>query len=616
MVQPQQKRKLLGEMLMEEGLLTRVQLDNALAEQRKHGGRLGAILKNLGYVTDQDIIKVLGKQMGIQHQSLSSVVIDQDAVKLIPETLARRHQTIPIFKKDKVLTVAMVDPLNVFAIDDLKQTTGLEIQPVVSTESDVLKAIDRFYSVTSSVEEVLKGMEDYRVGPERRSGQERRGEVDRRLGEGSEEGPYWIDPQGQSIPLARRLSTVSPSTGGVVGGDETTLELQRVAEDAPIIKLVNIIIAQAVREGASDIHVEPEEEVLRVRYRVDGMMHEVMSPPRNLHTGVASRIKIMADLDIAERRIPQDGRIRMRVGEKVIDIRLSTLPTVYGEKIVMRLLDKQSVLFGLEELGFDPDNLVKFKQMIRRPYGLILVTGPTGSGKTTTLYAALNGIHSVEKNIVTIEDPVEYQLKGVNQVQVNLKVGVTFATGLRSILRQDPDIIMIGEIRDRETATIAVQAALTGHLVFSTLHTNDAPGAIARLVDIGVESFLMTSSLSGVVAQRLVRKVCSHCKKSYNPEAGLLKELGLHGKKLTFVRGEGCQECRGSGYSGRVAIFELLTLDESIRHLIVSRASASQIRNKARETGFKQLRHDGLLKAVSGLTTLEEVIRVTQEIEE
>jgi type IV pilus assembly protein PilB len=616
MVQPPQKRKLLGEMLIEEGLLTKAQLENALSEQRKHGGRLGAILKNLGYVTDQDIIKVLGKQMGIQHQSLANIVIDQEAVSLVPETLARRHQTIPLFKKDKVLTVAMVDPLNIFAIDDLKQATGFEIQPVVSTEVDVLKAIDRYYGVTSSVEEVLKGMEDDRLEPDRRTGQDRRGGLDRRVREGREEGPYWIDPQGQSVPAARRLTTPAALPTGSVGNDETALALQRVAEDAPTIKLVNIMIAQAVREGASDIHVEPEEEVLRIRYRVDGVMHEMMSPPKNVHAGVTSRIKIMADLDIAERRIPQDGRIRMRVGEKIIDIRLSTLPTVFGEKIVMRLLDKQSVLLGLEELGFDPDSLAKFKQMIRRPYGLILVTGPTGSGKTTTLYAALNSINSVEKNIVTIEDPVEYQLKGINQVQVNVKVGVTFATGLRTILRQDPDIIMIGEIRDRETATIAVQAALTGHLVFSTLHTNDAPSAITRLIDIGVEPFLISSSLSGVVAQRLVRKICDHCKKSCSPDSRLIKELGLQGKKLNFLRGEGCQECRGTGYSGRIALFELLTMDESIRQLTVSRSSASQIRNKAREAGFKQLRHDGLVKAVSGYTTLEEVLRVTQEIEE
>lgn len=323
----------------------------------------------------------------------------------------------------------------------------------------------------------------------------------------------------------------------------------------------------------------------------------------------------MANLDIAERRIPQDGRIQMKVGKKQIDMRLSTLPTVFGEKIMMRLLDIRSVLIGLGELGFAPDSLAEYQQMILRPYGLILVTGPTGSGKTTTIYSALSSINSIEKNIVTIEDPVEYQIKGINQVQVNAKVGVTFATGLRSILRQDPNIIMIGEIRDRETATIAVQAALTGHLVLSTLHTNDAPGAIARLIDIGVEPFLISSSLMGVVAQRLVRKICASCRKAYTPVPDVLNDLGRQGEKLSFMRGQGCQECRGTGYSGRIALFELLSMNESIRHLTVSRASAAQIRSQAQETGFKRLREDGLQKAIQGLTTLEEVFRVAQDIE-
>lgn len=598
-------------MLIAEGLLTQEQLDHALREQKKQGGRLGAILKGLGYVTDQDIIKALGKQMGIKHQTLANVGIEEAAVKLVPETLARRYQTIPLFKKDRVLTVAMVDPLNVFAIDDLKQVTGFEIEPVVSTESDVLKAIDRYYSMTANVEEVLKDIDDYYILSDRRAGKERRGTTDRRSGivEGTGEGPYWIDPQGQSL-----TSLKPPDTSGSEGAEAAT-ELQRVAQDAPIIKLVNIMIAQAVREGASDIHVEPEEEALRVRYRVDGVMREVMSPPKNLHTGVISRLKIMANLDIAEKRIPQDGRVRMRIGEKTIDIRLSTLPTVFGEKIVMRLLDKQGGLLGLDELGFMKDMRAKFQQMIRKPYGLILVTGPTGSGKTTTLYSALNSINSTEKSIVTIEDPVEYQLKGINQVQVNTKVGVTFASGLRSVLRQDPDVVMIGEIRDRETATIAIQAALTGHLVFSTLHTNDSPGAIARLIDIGVEPFLISSSLIGIVAQRLVRKICARCTKPYSPDPALMKDLGLQLKKSAFMRGEGCQECRGTGYSGRIAIFELLTMDDTIRHLAVSKASASQIRAQALQAGFTQLRHDGLLKASQGLTTLEEILRVTQEIE-
>ena len=605
-------------MLIAEGLLTKEKLDNAIREQRKSGGRLGSVLKSLGYVTDQDIIMVLGKQMGIQHQVLSSVAIEEDAVKLVPETLARRHQTIPLFVKDKVLTVAMVDPLNVFAMDDLKEATGFEIQPVVSTEADVLKAIDRYYNVTASVEEVLRVIDDDRPGTDRRSGQERRGGQDRRLGETSEGGPYWINPQGQSLAHDRRSTSTSAaggSGGTLVGGEEATLDLQRGAEDAPIIKLVNLIIAQAVREGASDIHVEPEAEVLRVRYRVDGLLHEVMSPPRDLHAGVVSRIKIMANIDIAERRIPQDGRIQMNVGKKQIDLRLSTLPTVFGEKIMMRLLDKRSVVIGLGELGFAPDNLAKYQQMIQRPYGLILVTGPTGSGKTTTIYAALSSINSIEKNIVTIEDPVEYQIKGINQVQVNAKVGITFATGLRSILRQDPNIIMIGEIRDRETATIAVQAALTGHLVLSTLHTNDAPGAIARLIDIGVEPFLISSSLMGVLAQRLVRKICAYCRKAYTPVPDVLKDLGRQGEKLSFMRGQGCQECRGTGYSGRIALFELLSMNDTIRQLTISRASAAQIRSQAQETGFKRLCDDGLQKAIHGLTTLEEVFRVAQDIE-
>lgn len=562
---PQQKRKLLGEMLIAEGLLSHEQLERALAEQKQHGGRIGAVLKALGFVTEEDIIKVLGKQMGVQHMALTSVIIDPEVVKIIPETLARRHQAVPLFKKERVLTLAMVDPLNVFAIDDIRRATGMEIQPVVSTEGDVLKAIDRYYSVTSTMQEAVRE----------------------------------ADVQG--------FGTAE---------EDQVIDLQRIAEDTPVIKLVNTMIAQAVREGASDIHIEPDAEVLRIRYRVDGLLHEVMTPPRHLQAGVTSRIKIMADLDIAEKRVPQDGRIQMKVGEKDIDIRLATLPTIFGEKIVMRLLDKASLLLGLEELGFSQETLKKFKKMITRPYGLLLVTGPTGSGKTTTLYSVLSSINSPEKNIITIEDPVEYQIKIVNQVQVNPKVGITFANGLRSILRQDPDIIMVGEIRDRETATIAIQAALTGHLVFSTLHTNDAAGAITRLVDIGVEPFLVASSIIGIVGQRLVRKICTRCKQSYTPTPDLLKSLGLGDRKeITFMKGTGCPDCRGTGYSGRIGLFELLALDELIRNLVVAKASSSGIRIAAQKAGFVGLREEGLLKALKGVTTLEEVLRVTQEIE-
>ncbi|HXC61916.1 MAG TPA: ATPase, T2SS/T4P/T4SS family [Nitrospiria bacterium] len=562
---PQQKRKMLGEMLVAENLLSHDQLERALAEQRQHGGRVGTILKSLGFVTEEDIIKALGKQMGIQHMVLTSVIIDPEMIKIIPEILARRHQAIPLFKKDKVLTLAMADPLNVFAIDDIRHATGMEVQPVVSTEGDVLKAIDHYYSGTSMMREAVRE----------------------------------ADVQGFG----------TPEVGQVI-------DLQRMADDTPVIKLVNTMIAQAVREGASDIHVEPDAEVLRIRYRVDGLLHEVMTPPRNLQAGVTSRIKIMADLDIAEKRVPQDGRIQMKVAEKDIDIRLSTLPTIFGEKIVMRLLDKGNLLLGVDQLGFSPEALKKFKKMITRPYGLLLVTGPTGSVKTTTLYSVLKSINSFEKNVITIEDPVEYQVKMVNQVQVNPKAGITFANGLRSILRQDPDIIMVGEIRDRETATIAIQAALTGHLVFSTLHTNDAAGAITRLVDIGVEPFLVASSIIGIVGERLVRKICVHCKQSYSPSPDLLKSLGLGDRKeITFMRGAGCQNCRGTGYSGRIGLFELMAMDETIRNLVVAKTSTSGIRIAAQKAGHVGLREEGLLKALQGITALEEVLRITQEIE-
>lgn len=569
MPQPQQKRKMLGEMLIAEGLISREQLDRALAEQKLHGGRIGTLFRSMGFVTEEDIIKVLGKQMGIQPVTLSSIIIDPDVVKIIPETLARRHQVIPLYKRDRMLTLAMVDPLNVFAIDDLRRATGLEIQPAVSSETEVMRAIDRFYSATSTMEEAAKeaDVQGYGVMPE-----------------------------------------------------EQVIDLQRIGDDTPMIKLVNTMITQAVREGASDIHIEPDADVLRIRYRVDGILREVMTPPRNLQAGVVSRIKIMADLDIAEKRVPQDGRIQMKVGEKDVDIRLSTLPTIFGEKLVMRLLDKSSVLLGLEELGPTTDILAKFEKMIRRPYGLLLVTGPTGSGKTTTLYAALNRISSVERNVVTIEDPVEYQLKYINQVQVNTKTGVTFANGLRAILRQDPDVVMVGEIRDTETATIAIQAALTGHLVLSTLHTNDAAGAVARLLDMGAEPFLVASSLIGVMAQRLVRKVCIHCKGPFTPTPDLIKSLNLEklmsgNREIRLVKGAGCQPCRNTGYSGRIGIYELLPIDESIRSLIVSKASSTTIRNQAIQAGFSGLRLHGLAAALKGFTTLEEVLRVTQEIE-
>jgi type IV pilus assembly protein PilB len=559
MALPQQKRKRIGEMLIAEGLLTPEQLAAALEEQRRHGGRIGAILKSLGFVTEEGIIRTLGRQTGIPHQVLSTVIIDADVVKLVPELLARRHQAIPLYKKGGMLTLAMVDPLNVVALDDIGRATGLEIQPVVATEQDVMRAIERQYGMSSTIQEAVKNLEP--------------------------------------------LEVEEPSAA----------DAERLAEDTPVVKFVTTIITQAVHECASDIHIEPDMDVLRVRHRVDGILQEVTTAPKGLQGGVLSRVKIMADLDISERRVPQDGRIQMKVGERDIDLRVSTLPTIYGEKVVLRILDKRQGIVKLPDLGFAPETFEIVKRLVARPYGLFLVTGPTGSGKTTTLCAALNTINTMARNIVTIEDPVEYQLKIVNQVQVNAKAGVTFATGLRSILRQDPDVIMIGEIRDRETATIAIQAALTGHLVFSTLHTNDAPSAIARLIDIGVEPYLIASSLVGVVAQRLVRKICPTCRKPATVPPDAFKGIVPETADGAPAKGAGCSGCRHTGYSGRIGLFELLTVTDALRDLVINRAPASLLKNAALQGGYVPLRQAGMAKAACGITTLEEVYRVTQE---
>ncbi|MEO6665951.1 MAG: ATPase, T2SS/T4P/T4SS family [Nitrospiria bacterium] len=549
-------------MLIAEGLLTPDQLDAALAEQRRHGGRIGAILKGLGYVTEEGIIQTLGRQTGIPHQALSTVIIDPDMVKLVPELLARRHQAIPLYKRNNVLTVAMVDPLNVVAIDDIAHATGFDVQPVVSTEQDVMRAIERQYGMGATIDEAVKNLE----------------------------------------PLEEQESS--------------TVAAERLAEETPVVKFVTTIITQAVHEGASDIHIEPDADVLRVRHRVDGVLREITTAPKGLQGGVLSRVKIMADMDISERRVPQDGRIQMKVGERDIDLRVSTLPTIYGEKVVLRILDKRQGIVKLPDLGFSPGTFEIVNRLVARPYGLFLVTGPTGSGKTTTLCAALNTINTIARNIVTIEDPVEYQMKIVSQVQVNAKAGVTFANGLRSILRQDPDVIMVGEIRDRETATIAIQAALTGHLVFSTLHTNDAPSAIARLMDIGVEPFLIASSLIGVVAQRLVRKVCPSCARPDTVPATAFEGIQAETKSITPKKGAGCSSCRNTGYSGRTGIFELLTITDALRNLIINRAPGPLMKTAAVQGGFAPLRQAGLAKAASGVTTLEEVYRVTQDVED
>ncbi len=562
---PKPEKKKLGEMLKEAGLVSDAQVKEALKIQKETGERLGRILVKQNIITEDNLVTLLSEQLGIPRVNLSDYLIDPEIINLVSEELARRYYLVPLFKVGDVLTVAMSDPSNVFALDEVGFKAECAVEPILATETEIKRVIDQYYGVVGSIEDVIKS----------------------------------IDAKG-------------------LGLDDANIEavrLQGIAEEAPVIKLVNLIIMQAIREGASDIHIEPEEDILRTRFRIDGVLSEAATTPKDLQSAIVSRIKIMSELDIAERRIPQDGRFQIKVENRDIDLRVSTFPTVHGENVVMRILDTSSVLFGIEQLGFSAEMLRQFEEIIRKPYGIVLVTGPTGSGKTTTLYASLNTINTIDKNIITVEDPVEYRLKLIRQCQINPKAGLTFATGLRSILRQDPDVIMVGEIRDLETAEIAIQSALTGHLVFSTLHTNDAASTVTRLMDMGVEPFLISSSLTGVVAQRLVRTICDDCKTSYKPPAKALKQLGMEETQdVTFYKGEGCKKCHNSGYKGRIGLIELLHLNEALRELIVAKASADAIKKTAIEAGMKTMREDGFKKVLNGVTTIEEVLRVTQEL--
>ena len=563
---PIRERKSLGDSLVEQKLITKEDLKKALEESQKTGEPLRQVLVRLGLVSEEDILTFLEEQLGIPRVDLSSYLIDPKLISLVPESLARRYLLIPLFKTGDTLTVAMADPLNVVALDEISFRTSSTVEPVVAKEADIRGAINQYYGVAGSIDDIIRSIDT------------------------------------KALALAE-------------GEEEVALEkLHNIVVEPPIIKLVNLIIIQAIRDRASDVHLEPQEQDLRVRFRVDGILQESATIHKHLQAEVISRAKIMADLNIATKRIPQDGRFQIKHENAQVDVRVSTFPTIYGENVVLRLLDAASILIGLDQLGFLPEMLNHFKSLIIKPYGIIFVTGPTGSGKTTTLYAALNSINSPEKNIITLEDPVEYHLTGIRQSQVNPKAGLTFATGLRSMLRQDPDIIMVGEVRDLETAEISIHAALTGHLVFSTLHTNDAPGALTRLIDMGVEPFLVSSSIIGVVAQRLVRTICPNCKESYKPSPKIITELGLSSKDvdLVFYRGKGCKACGNTGYKGRLGIFELMILNDRIRELILTRTSTSVIRKAAQEGGMRTLREDGLEKALAGITTLDEVIRVTQ----
>ncbi|CAN5640247.1 N/A [soil metagenome] len=552
----------LDELLLARGLINREQLEDARRQAVQTGRSLGRILIELKFVSEAGLVAVLADQLGLEFVDLGETHLDQSAIALIPESVARRHSCIPIAFAEDRLVVAMADPANVLAVDDIRAMTKREVKSVVATKADVLATINRQYRIDRAAESLVE---------------EAAAEQD-------------VQPD---------LEAAISSAG---------------AEDAPIIKLVNMLITQAISDRASDIHIEPEERSVRVRYRIDGVLHEVMSPPKSVQSGMTSRLKIMADINIAERRIPQDGRIGITVEGKPIDIRVATLPTVHGEKIVMRILDKSSVILELSDLGFLPQNFRRFQQSYRKPYGEILVTGPTGSGKSTTLYAAINILNRPEVNIITVEDPVEYRLAGINQIQTHPKAGLTFASALRSILRADPDIVLIGEIRDRETAQISTEAALTGHLVLSSLHTNDAPSAMTRLVEMGIEPYLVASALDCVLGQRLARKLCVRCKEAYVPTEDELIvarfPYDADGDLPKLFRAAGCSACGNTGYKGRMALHEVMTVTEDIEKLVVESASSEAIKKVAIDQGMATLRDDGMTKVLMGQTSIEEILRV------
>jgi type IV pilus assembly protein PilB len=557
--QPQIRQR-LGTLFVEEGLLTQEQLDAALAEQPRSGTALGRLLVERGLVSESDLARALARQMGVDHVDLAEYPIEPGVVGLIPESLARRYQALPIGWDEGRLVLAMVDPTNVFAIDDIGTITHRESKVVVVTRPQLAEAIERLHRL------------DVEVG------------------------------------------TVAEIAAEELRAAEDLADVREVVEDAPIVRFVSLLITQAVQDRASDIHVEPTESELRIRFRVDGVLHEAMHSPKSIQGGVISRLKVMSDINIAERRVPQDGRMSVNVGGRAIDLRVATLPTVYGEKVVMRILDKSQSRLDLSQLGFLPDSLARYESCFRKPYGTVLVTGPTGSGKSTTLYATLNVLNSPDRNIITVEDPVEYRLSGISQVQIHPKAGLTFASALRSILRADPDVILVGEIRDRETAVIAIESALTGHLVLSTLHTNDAASTPMRLIEMGVEPFLVTSALDCVLAQRLARRLCERCREPYQPSPGELAEARWPTSELserpTLFRPVGCTHCGRTGYRGRLAFHEVMVLTEEIERMIVERFTSDDVRKAAVAQGMLTLAEDGLHKVAGGLTSLEEVFRV------
>jgi type IV pilus assembly protein PilB len=568
--QPQTRR--LGDLLVAERLITDEQLKQALSEQKGKTEKLGSILARLGFITEEQLIGFLSRQYGIPSITLNNVDVDAETLRLVPAPIARKYEVLPVKRIGGTLTLAMADPTNVFALDDVAFMTSLQILPVVAPQAAIRAAIEKAYEAgqQSAMNEMLT---------------EITADANVELLEGEAE-----------------------STGVDV------FELKESADEAPVVKLVNMVLVDAIRKGASDLHWEPYEKHFRIRFRIDGVLHEMLSPPKRLEPAIISRLKIMSNLDISERRVPQDGRIKLRFANREIDFRVSVLPTIFGEKAVLRILDKDSLQLDLTKLGFDAWSYEKFNHAIHQPYGMVLITGPTGSGKTTTLYSAISTINSPEHNIMTAEDPVEYNLKGVNQVQVNEGVGRSFASVLRSFLRQDPDVILVGETRDLETAQISIRAALTGHLVFTTLHTNDCPSTVARLFDMGIQPFLLSSALLLILAQRLGRRICKDCRQ---PVAGKEEDLIPYGHtpqgltNVTFYRGKGCATCNFTGMKGRVAVYEVMPITEALRDMILKNAATADIREQARRDGMKTLRQAGLMKVIEGTTTVEEILRVT-----
>jgi len=559
----------LGEELVKNALISPEQLLEAQEAQKANGSRLGTQLVKLGYMTEKQLVEFLSQQYGVPPILLNEVSPEPDVVKLIPLGVVQKYMAIPFERNGSVLKVAMTDPTNIFAIDDLKFLTGYSIEVYVTSEESLKWAIDHFYDQSATLDDALNEIEG------------EKGEVE-----------------------------IADTSDEVSVGD-----LEKEADQAPVIKLVNLILVDAIKKGASDIHIEPYEKFLRIRYRLDGILYEVMKPPLRLKNAIVSRLKIMSKLDIAERRLPQDGRIKLKIqGGKEVEFRVSVLPTLFGEKVVLRLLDKSNLQLDMTKLGFEEEALKKFKEAIYKPWGMVLVTGPTGSGKTTTLYSALSELNKTECNISTAEDPVEFDLPGINQVHMHEEIGLTFASALRSFLRQDPDIIMVGEIRDFETAEIAIKAALTGHLVLSTIHTNDAPSTINRLLNMGIEPFLVASSVNLIVAQRLARKICPKCKVEDDIPKETLIQMGMdsdEASRTVCYRGKGCPDCGNTGYKGRIALYEVMPVDDSIKELILMGASASEIKKEAIKCGMKTLRQSGLTKITEGVTTVSEVMRTT-----